>query len=375
MAEDIAAKQREQRQQIEDREAARYNDMVAERNRADRFIQEWQIHHDQGERAKQVLQKEQWQREAEGDIADVRIRALIAAGESRDFVQAVRREGAMITQEHADLQRDIALENNPDKKQSLELKRDIQHSDYMALANERIAAMSNLNSEQHQEAQRQQEEWARIGTELRKERLALQERMALDEAQKISQAVEQQAAAEQINRADRQREEFRSDIRGPITPASQPAPDATQEAQSWRPVGPDEVLQPGAHVRMDMQTGQSQVLQPETAAEAAQTHQAARAASAPGQPERPVSEAERPAEIIHSEPSVPVGDIIRQQHAARENRDNTDRENTYARQSSTAENVEMTDAKAARKAAWAAQHTQTEQAIESGRDRGYEHSR
>jgi hypothetical protein len=35
----------------------------------------------------------------------VRARALLAAGESRDFVQAVRREGAMITEEHADLQR------------------------------------------------------------------------------------------------------------------------------------------------------------------------------------------------------------------------------------------------------------------------------
>src|SRR4051794_12322218 len=40
MAEDIAAKQRQQRQEIEDREAARYNDMVAERNKTDRFIQE-----------------------------------------------------------------------------------------------------------------------------------------------------------------------------------------------------------------------------------------------------------------------------------------------------------------------------------------------
>ena len=230
MDEDIAAKQRGQRQQIEDREAARYNDMVAERNRADRFIQEWQIHHEQGERAKQVLQKEQWQREAEGDIADVRIRALIAAGESRDFVQAVRREGAMITQEHADLQRDIALEKDPDKKQSLELKRDIQHADYMALANERIAAMSNLNSEQYKEAQRQQEEWTRSGTDLRKERLELQEQMALREAQKISEEVERVAKAEEMNRADRQREEFRSDIRGPV-------------AQNNRPETPREAVQ------------------------------------------------------------------------------------------------------------------------------------
>ena len=77
-------------------------------------------------------------------------------------MQAVRREGAMIAKEHAELQREIALEKDPDKKHLLELKRDIQHADYMALANERVAAMSNLNGEQYKEAMRQQEVWANI---------------------------------------------------------------------------------------------------------------------------------------------------------------------------------------------------------------------
>ena len=116
MDDDISVKQRQQRQEIEDRQAARYNDMVAERNRADRFIQDWQKDHENGERNKRHLQEAQWRREAESDITDVRARAILAAGESRDFVQAVRREGAMITEEHADLQREIALEKDPDKK-------------------------------------------------------------------------------------------------------------------------------------------------------------------------------------------------------------------------------------------------------------------
>ena len=116
MDDDIIAKQRQQRQAEEDRQAAIYFEMVADRNRADRFIQEWQIDHDTGERNRRNLQEAQWRREAEGDITDVRARALIAAGESRDFVQAVRREGAMITQEHAELQRDIALRNRPRQK-------------------------------------------------------------------------------------------------------------------------------------------------------------------------------------------------------------------------------------------------------------------
>ena len=132
------------------------------------------------------MQEAQWRREAESDITDVRARAILAAGESRDFVQAVRREGAMISKEHAELQREIALEKDPDKKHLLELKRDIQQADYMALANERVAAMSNLNGDQYKEAMQQQEVWANIGTDLRKERLELQERMADQEMDKIA---------------------------------------------------------------------------------------------------------------------------------------------------------------------------------------------
>jgi hypothetical protein len=208
MDDDIAAKQREERRQAEDRQAAIYNDRMAERNRFDPYILDWQKDHETGERNRRSLQEAQWRREAEGDITDVRARALLAAGESRDFVQAVRREGAMITAEHAELQRDIALEKDPDKKQLLALKRDIQHADYMALANERIAAMSNLNGEQYNDAMQKQEAWAKIGTDLRKERIELQERMADREMDAISEAVER------TNAADRQRAGFRADIRG-----------------------------------------------------------------------------------------------------------------------------------------------------------------
>ena len=289
MDDDIIVKQRQQRQEIEDRQAARYNDMVAERNRADRFIQDWQGDHENGERNRRHLQEAQWRREAESDITDVRARAILAAGESRDFVQAVRREGAMITKEHADLQREIALEKDPDKKHLLELKRDIQQADYMALANERVAAMSNLNGDQYKEAMRQQEAWAKAGTDLRKERLELQERMADQEMDKISQEVER------TNAADRQRAEFRADMRG-----SQPD------------------------------------------AQAAQTQEAAAAPSVPGSPATRASEKERPAEGVHFEATAPG---LEPERAATENTD--------ARQSATAENAEITDSKAAKKAALA----------------------
>lgn len=331
MDDDIATKQREQRQAAEDRQAAIYNDMVAERNRADRFLQDWQRDHDNGERNKRYLQEAQWRREAESDITDVNARAILAAGESRDFVQAVRREGAMITQEHADIGRQAALETDPDKKQLLYLKQDIQQADYMALANERIAAMSNLNGEQYKDALRQQEVWAKIGTDLRKDRLELQERMADQEMDRITEAVGR------MNAADQQRAGFRADIRG---------------------------IQPAA---------------PETPREAAQAQEAAAASPAPGSPATRASEAEPPAEIIYLGPAVPE-----RQEPARENTDarqrqtqeaESSRENTDARQSNSADNAEITDSKAAKKAALAQTRAETEQSIAQGQERSFGHSR
>ena len=106
---------------------------------------------------------------------------------------------------------------------------------------------------------------------------------------------------------------------------------------------------------------------PETARRPYRRMKHRRAASGAGKPERPVSEAERPAEIILAAPSRPEPEA-----AAEPTRETTD-----ARQaeSSTAENVEITDAKAAEKARWARHGEAVEQAIESARDRGYEHSR
>jgi MobA/MobL family len=357
MDDDIATKQRQQRQAAEDRQAAIYNDMVADKNRADRFIKDWQRDHDFGEQNRRKLREEEWRRVSEGDISDVRVRALIAAGESRDFVQAVRREGAMISEEHAARNRDIALQKDPDKKHLIELKRDIEHADYMALANERIGAMSNLHGEQYKEAQRQQEEWERIGTKLRKERLELHERMADQEAQKLNEHVEAFAArinAARTNAADRKRAEFRADIRGNTQPDPDPNSPAMREVARMH--GMDEEQKKAARPA------------PETPRTAAQAHEAAPASSPPGSSATRATEPERPAEVIYLEPTPPtVGERIAEVKAARENTD--------ARQSTTAENVEITDSKAAKKAALAQMRTETEQSIAHGHGRGHGHSR
>lgn len=364
MDDDIIVKQRQQRQEIEDRQAAHYNDMVAERNRADRFIQDWQRDHEHGERNRRHLQEMVWRGGVEHDITDVRLRAMLAAGESRDFVQAVRHEGAMIAKEHAELQRQIALEKDPDKKHLLELKRDIQHADYMALANERVAAMSNLNSEQYKEALRQQEVWTNIATDLRKERLELQERKF---AQEVNEDVERRmnaANANKVNAADRQQAAFRADIRG-NQPGAQAA--QTQEAaaaQGWRPVERDEVLQPGAHVRMNVQTGQTEIRteprgsDPQPLAEPTDTRQIE--STTADHPEITDPKAAKKAALARHREEIERG---------------VSRENTDARQSTAADHAEITDSKAAKKAGLARHREEVEQGIAQGRGRGYGNSR
>jgi hypothetical protein len=335
---DILSKQRGQRQAEEDRQAAAYSDMVADKNRADRFIQDWQRDHEYGERHKRSLQEAQTRSEAESDITDVRLRAIIAAGESRDFVQAVRREGAMISEEHAKLQRNIALEQDPGQKHLLELKRDIQHADYMALATERIAAMSNLNSEQYKGAMREQEVWTEIGTELRKERLELQRELARaadqDDASKRGMA-----DAEKINTADRQRADFRVDSRGNAVDDRPRAAQAAETPFDWEALR-RAVQQEAAAGVTAQATAETRTTEPQ----------------------------QRPAEVIHSEPTPPT--VAERIAEARQARETTD-----ARQSTTAEHAEMSDAKTARQAARSQGRAETEQSIAQAQERGYENSR
>jgi hypothetical protein len=78
----------------------------------------------------------------------------------------------------------------------------------MALANERIGAMSNLHSEQYNDAQQKQEVWENTATNLRKERTELLERIG--------------------NRENQQRADFRADIRGAET-----IPDFARSSPRW----------------------------------------------------------------------------------------------------------------------------------------------
>ena len=290
---------------------------------SERFLAGVKRAQEDGEKLREAEQSAAQRAAQDDDIADARSRYAQAAGERYDIrrpysslSEVVGLEGAMFQREQEKLKREAAREKDPDKRELIDLRRQIEANDYMAITSERLAAMSRIitgdrNSEELQRQQERAEYFAAEAIELRRQRQEAQERR---EQQREAQPTGQQHGAAA-------------------------APAAEQDNR-----------------------------QPETARGAVQAHEAAARASAPGQPERPISEAERPAEVLFSSPTRPL-----EQEAAAEM---TARETTDARavESSTAENVEITDAKAAAKARWAQHGAQVEQAIEN-RDRGYEHSR
>jgi hypothetical protein len=162
---------------IEDSRTA-YVDMIRRKEDADRFLQNWQVDREEGERRKQDYQQQRRAEDSNLEIHSPQSRYLIAAGMNRDFIGTVRTEGAMIQQEHDRLTRDAILEKDDDKRRSIELKRDIQMAEYHATVRERIAAMSNLGGDQYKQALADQERWQDVALKLRQERQEHFESMA-----------------------------------------------------------------------------------------------------------------------------------------------------------------------------------------------------
>ena len=301
---------------------------------SDRFLASVRSAQDEGERIKAAELAAGQKAAQEDDIADARSRYAQAAGERYDIrrpysslSEVVGLEGAMFQREQEKLRREAAVEQNPEQRELIDLRRQIEANDYMAITSDRLASMSriitgNSNSEELQRQEQRAEYFAAEALDLRRQRQELQDRIRereeAREAEAINQLVERAAGYHQQRRAS------------------------------------------GAA------TGQDNQPAPETPHEAAQAHEAERAASAPGQPDRPAGEAERPAEVIYPGPSRPEPEA-----------QPSTRETTDARQaeSSTAENVEISDSKAAKKAALAQLRGETEESIQHGQERGYGHSR
>jgi hypothetical protein len=302
---------------------------------SERFLAGVKRAQEDGEKIKEAEQWAGMKAAQDDDIADARSRYAQAAGERYDIrrpysslSEVVGLEGAMFQREQEKLKREAAIEKDPDKRELIELRRQIEANDYMAITSDRLASMSriitgNSNSEESQRQEQRAEYFAAEALDLRRQRQEVQDRL------------EARETAREMQRIDR-------DI---------------EMARKWQ-----EKHGGGGKAA----TGQDNA---ETPREAVQAHDAAAAASVPGQPPTRTSEAERPSEVIYlgpTRPSVPERDA-----------QPSTRENTDARQaeSATAENVEITDVKAAKKAALAQNRAETEQSIAHGIDRGSGYSR
>jgi hypothetical protein len=302
---------------------------------SERFLAGVKRAQEDGEKLREAEQWAGMKAAQEDDIADARSRYAQAAGERYDIrrpysslSEVVGLEGAMFQREQERLKRETALERDPDRRELLELRQQIEANDYMAITSDRLAAMSRIitgngNSDESQRQQQRAEYFAAEALDLRQQRQEVQDR---------------------IDRRDSDREMQAIDGR-------------IETVRQWQQ------KQGGGKAASEQDNSAS-----ETPREAVQAHQATAAVSQAGQPATRASEAERPSEVIHFGPSVP----------ARETQPTTAaRETTDARQveSATAENVEITDVKAAKKAALAQNRAETEQSIAQGQERGSGHSR
>ena len=93
--------------------------------------------------------KDESRRHMEGDIASASARYSIALGEQynvRDpygsLARAAMQEYAMFHRRQEQMRDEIAKEKDPGKRREIELKREIEGCDYMAITSERLSGMS-----------------------------------------------------------------------------------------------------------------------------------------------------------------------------------------------------------------------------------------
>lgn len=156
---------------------------------ARRFIVQCQTDKMQGEQEKKEREEDTRRRAAEGDdITDAKGRYLNAAADYYNILRpystlamVVAVEGRDAKREHDQLTRQMEDERDPDKRNLIEMRRDIQYAEYMEITSERLAGMSrvvtgNRDSTQAQLDTQQAREWHDYSDYLRDQRSNLQER-------------------------------------------------------------------------------------------------------------------------------------------------------------------------------------------------------
>jgi hypothetical protein len=168
----------------------------------------------------QERQQKDAARASAGDITDAQNRYAQALGSTysvRDpygsLANAAMVEYAGFHKQQDALRKDAAAEKDPDKRRVIDLRREIEGHDYMAITSERLAGIGRAIAMGHNDGTRRDDELAKTHTNLasekRQERAELQREMAAREKDKsatterggIDIAAQQGAAAQQRERS------------------------------------------------------------------------------------------------------------------------------------------------------------------------------
>lgn len=191
--------------------------MEAQRVEHRRFFAAIKDDHEDGRLTRRQRDQEDAERAEQGDdITSVRNRFLNLAGEYYDMMRPygslsmiVGMEGREAKIEHERLTKQMEAEADPDKRNFIEMRRDIQFAEYYAYTGHRLAEMSKVitgdrDSEQAQLREQDAREWRDMANYLREQRSALQERMAEPEYQAQRGEQEKPASREEVYDRDQE---------------------------------------------------------------------------------------------------------------------------------------------------------------------------
>lgn len=166
------------------KETALLRELQAQKERTAEFEARVQASVDDAKRREREINEQNEARRTAGDIADPQLRysqALGASAQGDSIATAIRaaaKEAELFARDRQDLQRQIASENDPQKLRSLELRRDIESAEYMAVTTDRIIgisrALSGRDTEDIVRDRANAREYWEEARELREERRDLQ---------------------------------------------------------------------------------------------------------------------------------------------------------------------------------------------------------
>ncbi len=123
--------------------------MREQRRRLDAYEAEQKRHAEEAHQAEQKRQADIRGQQAEGEMRDAGNRYRIALGQNYDIMdpyrslaRAAMAEYAAFIQDREKLTQQIAREQDPDARRALDLRKEIEANDYMAITSQRIASQS-----------------------------------------------------------------------------------------------------------------------------------------------------------------------------------------------------------------------------------------